>query len=120
MKAVHHNAGHVSRSCRTPRAVVILSRFQSRAHTIMCLLHMQDGPVHDVQWHPSGEYFITVAGFMPAKTTLFTDACKAHYDLGSGPHNIARWSPQVRACHGQMQIAHVFVQLHRAATILEQ
>lgn len=58
-------------------------------------LHMQDGPVHDVQWHPSGEYFITVAGFMPAKSTLFTDTCKAHYDLGSGPHNIARWSPQV-------------------------
>ena len=56
----------------------------------------QDGPVHDVQWHPSGEYFITVAGFMPAKSTLFTDACKAHYDLGSGPHNIARWSPQVK------------------------
>ena len=53
--------------------------------------------MHDVQWHPSGEFFVTVAGFMPAKTTLFTDACKAHYDLGSGPHNIARWSPQVRA-----------------------
>lgn len=59
------------------------------------LVLCQEGPVHDVQWHPSGDYFVTVAGFMPAKTTLFTDACKPHFDLGSGPHNIARWSPQV-------------------------
>jgi translation initiation factor 2A len=57
-------------------------------------MRAQEGPVHDVQWHPSGDYFVTVAGFMPAKTTLFTDACKPHFDLGSGPHNIARWSPQ--------------------------
>ena len=57
--------------------------------------------MHDVQWHPSGDYFVTVAGFMPAKTTLFTDACKPHFDLGSGPHNIARWNPQARPalCH---------------------
>lgn len=59
------------------------------------MLPAQEGPVHDVHWHPSGDYFVTVAGYMPAKTTLFTDTCKAHYDMGSGPHNIARWSPQV-------------------------
>jgi len=33
---------------------------------------------------------------MPAKTTVFTAACKPHFDLGSGPHNMARWSPQAR------------------------
>ena len=27
----------------------------------------KDGPVHDVQWSPAGDYFVTVAGFMPAK-----------------------------------------------------
>lgn len=56
---------------------------------------MQEGPVHDVQWSPSGDYFITVAGFMPAKSTVFTEACKPFYDLGSGGHNLVRWNPQV-------------------------
>ncbi len=27
----------------------------------------KEGPVHDVQWSPAGDYFLTVAGFMPAK-----------------------------------------------------
>jgi len=49
-----------------------------------------------VQWSPRGDHFVTVAGFMPAKTTVFTAACKPHFDLGSGPHNMARWSPQAR------------------------
>ena len=52
--------------------------------------------MHDVQWSPSGEHFITVAGFMPAKSTVFTEACKPFFDLGSGGHNLIRWSPQVR------------------------
>ncbi len=57
---------------------------------------MQEGPVHDVQWTPAGDYFVAVAGFMPAKTTLFSATCKPIFELGSGPHNLARWSPQVR------------------------
>lgn len=51
--------------------------------------------MHDVQWSPSGEHFITVAGFMPAKSTMFTEACKPFYDLGSGGHNLVSWNPQV-------------------------
>ncbi len=43
---------------------------------------VQEGPIHDVQWNPKGDYFLVVAGFMPAKVTLFTDKCQAHYDLG--------------------------------------
>ena len=50
-----------------------------------------------MQWSPRGDYFVTVAGFMPAKSTLFTAACKPHFDLGSGPHNMARWNPQACA-----------------------
>ncbi|EFJ45878.1 eukaryotic translation initiation factor [Volvox carteri f. nagariensis] len=53
----------------------------------------KEGPVHDVQWSPTGDYFITVAGFMPAKVTLFNAACKPVYDLGSGPYNLVRWNP---------------------------
>jgi len=53
----------------------------------------KEGPVHDVQWNPRGDYFITVAGFMPAKVTLFTDKCIPKYDLGAGPYSMARWNP---------------------------
>lgn len=53
----------------------------------------KDGPVHDVQWNPRGDYFVTVAGFMPAKSTLFTAACVPKFDLGSGPYSLARWNP---------------------------
>jgi translation initiation factor 2A len=33
-----------------------------------CAVQMpKDGPVHDVQWSPAGDFFVVVAGFMPAK-----------------------------------------------------
>ncbi|KAL4428252.1 hypothetical protein ABPG75_002341 [Micractinium tetrahymenae] len=53
----------------------------------------KEGPIHDVQWNPKGDYFVVVAGFMPAKTTLFTDKCVAKFDLGSGPYSTVRWNP---------------------------
>ena len=51
--------------------------------------------MHDVQWSPSGDHFVTVSGFMPAKTSLFSSTCKLVADLGAGPHNMVRWNPQV-------------------------
>jgi uncharacterized protein with WD repeat len=27
----------------------------------------KEGPVHDVQWSPAGDFFVVIAGFMPAK-----------------------------------------------------
>ncbi|KAG6556078.1 hypothetical protein Mapa_002019 [Marchantia paleacea] len=53
----------------------------------------KDGPIHDVQWSPSGEEFIVVYGFMPARTTLFSKECKSLFDFGSGPYNTVRWNP---------------------------
>ncbi|PSC70931.1 eukaryotic translation initiation factor eIF2A family [Micractinium conductrix] len=53
----------------------------------------KEGPIHDVQWSPKGDHFVVVAGFMPAKSTLFTDKCVAKFDLGSGPYSTARWNP---------------------------
>ncbi|KAK9828927.1 hypothetical protein WJX72_002838 [[Myrmecia] bisecta] len=62
-----------------------------------CLVPLtKEGPIHDVQWSPKGDYFCVVAGFMPAKTTLFSERCKPMYDLGSGPHSTVRWNPQGR------------------------
>eukprot|EP00775_Hariotina_reticulata_P012065 gene12064-12206_t len=53
----------------------------------------KDGPVHDVQWSPAGDFFVVVAGFMPAQVILHDSRCKPVYDMGSGPYNIARWNP---------------------------
>ena len=53
----------------------------------------KEGPIHDVQWSPKGDFFVTVAGFMPAKSTLFTAACVPKFDLGAGPYSMVRWNP---------------------------
>ncbi len=53
----------------------------------------KEGPVHDVQWNPRGDCFVTVAGFMPAKSTVFTSECVPKFDLGSGPYSTACWNP---------------------------
>jgi translation initiation factor 2A len=53
----------------------------------------KEGPIHDVQWSPKGDFFITVAGFMPAKSTLFNASCVPKFDLGSGPYSLVRWNP---------------------------
>lgn len=52
-----------------------------------------EGPIHDVQWSPNGEFFVVVAGFMPAKVLLFNSKCKPLFDLGSGAYNLIRWNP---------------------------
>ena len=57
---------------------------------------VQEGPVHDMQWSPSGDHFVTVSGFMPARTNLFSSRCRMLHDLGAGPHNLVRWNPQAR------------------------
>jgi uncharacterized protein with WD repeat len=38
----------------------------------------KEGPVHDVQWSPKGDFFLTVAGFMPAKVR---EACLHNRDV---------------------------------------
>ena len=42
----------------------------------------KSGPIHDVQWSPRGDYFVVVAGFMPAKAILFSHTCVPKFDLG--------------------------------------
>lgn len=43
---------------------------------------VKEGPIHDVQWSPKGNFFLVVAGFMPAKVILFNSACVPKFDLG--------------------------------------
>mmetsp|Transcript_31531 Transcript_31531/g.57290 ORF Transcript_31531/g.57290 Transcript_31531/m.57290 type:complete len:604 (-) Transcript_31531:203-2014(-) len=56
----------------------------------------KEGPVNDVAWAPSGDFFVVIAGYMPAKVTLYNEACVAKFDLGSGPYNMVRWNPYGR------------------------
>jgi translation initiation factor 2A len=53
----------------------------------------KEGPIHDVQWSPSGNEFLVVYGFMPASATLFDNRCRPVHQFGSGPFNTVRWSP---------------------------
>ena len=39
----------------------------ARADSVAAVELPKEGPVHDVQWSPAGDYFCVVAGFMPAK-----------------------------------------------------
>ncbi|GLJ29650.1 hypothetical protein SUGI_0584700 [Cryptomeria japonica] len=56
----------------------------------------KEGPVHDVQWSPSGSEFAVVYGFMPASATLFDKKCNPLLDFGTGPYNTLRWNPHGR------------------------
>lgn len=56
----------------------------------------KEGPVHDVQWSPTGTEFMVVYGFMPACATLYDDKCRVLYNFKSGPYNTVRWNPHGR------------------------
>lgn len=67
--------------------------FSSDGSRDMAVEMPKDGPIHDVQWSPTGDYFVAVCGFMPAKSTLFNAMCVPKFDLGSGPYSMIRWNP---------------------------
>lgn len=48
-----------------------------------------------MKWAPAGDCFVTVAGFIPSKVTVFSDKCKIIADLGQGGFNLAQWNPHV-------------------------
>ncbi|KAH7445650.1 hypothetical protein KP509_01G018900 [Ceratopteris richardii] len=56
----------------------------------------KDGPVHDVQWSPTGREFLAVYGFMPSRATLYDDRCRVIHNFKSGPYNTIRWNPHGR------------------------
>jgi translation initiation factor 2A len=61
-----------------------------------CLVPLaKEGPVHDVQWAPSGSHFVVVAGFMPAKTMLFDAkyAAQKPADAQTATHVLAWQEP---------------------------
>ncbi|KAL4471958.1 hypothetical protein ABPG72_018460 [Tetrahymena utriculariae] len=55
-----------------------------------------DGPVHDVDWHPNGEQFIAIVGYMPAKPILYNLRCEPLFSFGTMHRNTIRFQPQGR------------------------
>lgn len=56
----------------------------------------KEGPVHEVQWSPTGLEFAVVYGFMPSRATIFDKKCSPLFELGEGPYNTIRWNPKGR------------------------
>lgn len=56
----------------------------SRADEACAVAMPKEGPVHDVQWSPAGDYFVVVAGFMPAKV-------RQRGTRSSGSSNSSSW-----------------------------
>eukprot|EP00818_Percolomonas_sp_WS_P009313 CAMPEP_0117438068 /NCGR_PEP_ID=MMETSP0759-20121206/1860_1 /TAXON_ID=63605 /ORGANISM="Percolomonas cosmopolitus, Strain WS" /LENGTH=601 /DNA_ID=CAMNT_0005229743 /DNA_START=80 /DNA_END=1885 /DNA_ORIENTATION=- len=56
-----------------------------------------ESPIHDAQWSPKGNEFISVYGKTPnCKATLYNQRGQSLCDLGTGPRNNARWNPHGR------------------------
>lgn len=55
-----------------------------------------EGPTYDAAWSPSGDHFIIIYGFMPARATLFDARCDPVFDFGTGSWNTIVFSPHGR------------------------
>lgn len=56
----------------------------------------KEGPIHDVSWSPNSKEFGVVYGFMPAKTTVFSERAQALHNFNIGPYNTILFSPHGR------------------------
>eukprot|EP01035_Chromulina_nebulosa_P018807 gene18807-24576_t len=56
----------------------------------------KEGSIHDVQWAPSGDKYVVIAGAMPAQCTLFDLSHNPIYEFGYLHRNTISWSPHSR------------------------
>lgn len=56
----------------------------------------KEGPIHDVQWDPTGRGFVVLAGAMPANATLYDNKAIPIFEFGAAPRNHVSWSPHGR------------------------
>ncbi len=56
----------------------------------------QEGPTYDAAWSPSGDHFIIIYGFMPARATMFDARCDPVFNFGTGSWNTIVFSPHGR------------------------
>lgn len=56
-------------------------------------MELYAGPIHEVTWSPKGDYFITISGFMPAHTVLYSKKGHPVFKFGSHHRNTVFWAP---------------------------
>lgn len=56
----------------------------------------QEGPTYSAEWSPTGNEFIIIYGFMPARATMFNEKCEPVFDFGTGSRNEICFSPHGR------------------------
>ncbi|TYZ63585.1 hypothetical protein PybrP1_010879 [[Pythium] brassicae (nom. inval.)] len=56
----------------------------------------KEGPIHDVQWDPTGRGFVVLAGTMPCNATLYDNKAIPIFEFGAAPRNHVSWSPHGR------------------------
>jgi len=56
----------------------------------------KDGPVHAVQWSPTGDRFVVAAGNMPCQCTMHNDQCVPVYQFGAAHRNVISFAPHGR------------------------
>lgn len=59
-------------------------------------ISLMEGPIHDFEWTPSGEFFIVCAGHQPSKTSIFTNQAKLIKDICISKMSTIRISPDSR------------------------
>lgn len=43
---------------------------------------MYKGPIHDIQWNPSGDCYVVISGFVPAGSVLYDKTGIPMYEFG--------------------------------------
>ncbi|CAN8075999.1 unnamed protein product [Agarophyton chilense] len=56
----------------------------------------QQGPTYSAAWSPTGNEFVIIYGFMPARATMFNEKCEPVFDFGTGSRNEIHFSPHGR------------------------
>ena len=68
------------------------------------------GPIYDSAWAPSGNQFVVVFGFMPAKACIFNLKCDSIFEFGPTPKNLCYFNPHVSStmCSGRIRYSFLF------------
>ena len=56
----------------------------------------KEGPIHDVKWSPTDDYFIVAAGTMPSHCTFYDGKGSPIYEFGAAHRNTISWAPHGR------------------------
>jgi len=84
---------------RTGRSYYGSSGLYMLSQKFDCMVDMstkKEGSVHDSTWHPDGEQFVVIYGFMPPNSTVLDLKCDPVADFGAAHRNMCKYSPDGR------------------------